>query len=67
MASNAAVDASTTPKPTTTVDDGQANDVGFSIGGETIQFGSNEKNILAFWKRIKAFETSHKLSKDRPR
>ena len=56
-----------TTTTTTVVDDEQVNDVEFSIGGETIQFGNNEKKILAFWKSIKAFETSHKLSKDRPR
>lgn len=39
----------------------------FSVAGETIHFGSNETNILAYWKQINAFETSNKLSKDRPR
>ncbi|CAM4789390.1 unnamed protein product [Rotaria magnacalcarata] len=39
----------------------------FSVGGETLQFGNNEGNILAYWKQINAFETSNKLSKDRPR
>jgi hypothetical protein len=39
----------------------------FSVSGETLQFGSNEKNILAYWKQINAFETSNKLSKDRPK
>ena len=39
----------------------------FSVSGETIQFGNNEKNILAYWKQINAFETSNKLSKDRPK
>ncbi|CAF3355268.1 unnamed protein product [Rotaria socialis] len=39
----------------------------FSIAGETLQFGNNEKNILAYWKQINAFETSNKLSKDRPK
>jgi hypothetical protein len=39
----------------------------FSVSGETIQFGNNEKDILAYWKQINAFETSNKLSKDRPK
>ena len=39
----------------------------FTISGETLQFGQNEKKVLAFWKNIKAFETSNKLSKDRPK
>jgi hypothetical protein len=39
----------------------------FTVSGETIQFGSNETNILAFWKQINAFETANKLSKDRPK
>ena len=39
----------------------------FSVSGETLQFGSNEKDILAYWKQINAFETSNKLSKDRPK
>ena len=49
--------AATTPN--TTMD--------FSVSGETLQFGNNETNILAYWKQIKAFETSNKLSKDRPK
>jgi hypothetical protein len=39
----------------------------FSVSGETLQFGSNEKDILAYWKQINAFETSNRLSKDRPK
>lgn len=39
----------------------------FSLSGETIQFGDNEKAILAYWKQINAFEISNKLSKDRPK
>ena len=39
----------------------------FSVSGETLQFGNNEKDILAYWKQINAFETSNKLSKDRPK
>jgi hypothetical protein len=39
----------------------------FSVSGEILQFGNNETNILAYWKQIKAFETSNKLSKDRPK
>ena len=39
----------------------------FSVSGETLQFGTNETNILAYWKQINAFETSNKLSKDRPK
>ena len=39
----------------------------FTIGEETLQFGKNEAAILAYWKQIKAFETSNKLSKDRPK
>ncbi|CAF3585238.1 unnamed protein product [Rotaria sp. Silwood1] len=45
--------------PSTTID--------FSVTGEILQFGNAEKNILAYWKQINAFETSNKLSKDRPR
>ncbi|UJR12101.1 hypothetical protein I4U23_016279 [Adineta vaga] len=41
--------------------------IDFSVSGETLQFGNNEKNILAYWKQINAFETSNKLSKDRPK
>ncbi len=48
-----------TVTPSTTID--------FSVSGETLQFGNNETNILAYWKQIKAFETSNKLSKDRPK
>ncbi len=55
MATN--TDTTTTPSAT--------ND--FSVSGETLQFGNNETNILAYWKQIKAFETSNKLSKDRPK
>jgi len=39
----------------------------FSVSGETLQFGNNEKNVLEYWRQINAFETSNKLSKDRPR
>ncbi len=39
----------------------------FTVSGETLQFGDNETNILAYWKQINAFETSNKLSKDRPK
>ncbi len=49
----------TTSTSSTTID--------FSVADETLQFGNNEKNILAYWKQIKAFETSNKLSKDRPK
>jgi hypothetical protein len=49
----------TAATPSTTMD--------FSVSGETLQFGNNETNILAYWKQIKAFETSNKLSKDRPK
>jgi hypothetical protein len=49
----------TTAMPSSTAD--------FSVSGETLQLGSNEKNILAYWKQINAFETSNKLSKDRPK
>jgi hypothetical protein len=38
-----------------------------SVSGETLQFRNNEKDILAYWKQINAFETSNKLSKDRPK
>jgi len=55
MAAN--TDSTTTPSTTTD----------FSVSGETLQFGNNEKNILAYWKQINAFETSNKLSKDRPK
>jgi hypothetical protein len=55
MASN----TNTTTTPSTTKE--------FSVSGETLQFGSNETNILAYWKEINAFETSNKLSKDRPK
>jgi endonuclease YncB( thermonuclease family) len=51
MGSRASAEANTTPKlaaTTTLVDDGQASDVEFFIDGETIQFGGNEKKILAF-------------------
>ncbi|CAF1408196.1 unnamed protein product [Adineta steineri] len=54
-----ATNTTTTTTPSTPID--------FSITGETIQFGNNEKDILAYWKQINAFETSNKLSKDRPR
>ncbi|CAF4265824.1 unnamed protein product, partial [Adineta steineri] len=57
MATNTTTTTTTTP----------STPIDFSITGETIQFGNNEKDILAYWKQINAFETSNKLSKDRPR
>ena len=53
------MDTNTASTPSSTTD--------FSVSGETLQFGNNEKNILTYWKQINAFETSNKLSKDRPR
>ncbi|CAF4446091.1 unnamed protein product [Rotaria sp. Silwood2] len=45
----------------------QSSPIEFSVSHETLQFGNNENNILAFWKQINAFETSNRLSKDRPK
>jgi hypothetical protein len=54
-----AANTTTAATPTTPID--------FAVSGETLQFGNNENNILAYWKQINAFETSNKLAKDRPR
>ncbi|CAF1051834.1 unnamed protein product [Rotaria sp. Silwood1] len=45
----------------------QSTPIEFSVSHETLQFGNNETNILAFWKQINAFEISNRLSKDRPK
>ncbi|CAF1475600.1 unnamed protein product [Didymodactylos carnosus] len=34
---------------------------------ERLNFGKNEVEILNYWRKIDAFQTSHKLSKDRPK
>ncbi len=44
--------------------------IDFPVAGEseTLDFGKkNETNSLAYWKQTNAFQTNHKLSKDRPR
>ncbi|CAF5050157.1 unnamed protein product, partial [Rotaria sp. Silwood1] len=44
----------------------QSTTMNFSVAGETLEFGNNKTNILAYWKQINAFQTSNKLFKDRP-
>ena len=39
----------------------------FVLSDETLDFGKNEQNIVNYWKSIRVFEISNKLSKDRPR
>ncbi|CAF4010366.1 unnamed protein product, partial [Rotaria sp. Silwood1] len=45
----------------------QSTTMDFSVAGETLEFGNNKTNILAYWKQINAFQTSNKLFKDRPK
>ena len=58
---------SATATTTNEIPAGDSSALEFSISGETLKFGENERKILAYWKQINAFETSNKLSKDRPK